>query len=118
MIPDSRWSRWIARAWPHLVEGRKLRVPRRLPHPTASGFRRTHLAEPVGQQKNWALALADGSRLHLHEFGDGRLTAHWDRIDPDAGLLRAVWHWLVESRSARLVLAATAASLLVPFLRS
>jgi hypothetical protein len=43
------------------------------------------------------VSCSDGSRIHVHEFPDGRLVAHRDRYDPDAGFGHAVAHLLTET---------------------
>lgn len=96
------WLRWLrSRAGP-LSAGKKIALPRWLPHPARAGFVRTVLAEDVGQVEDWGLRLSDGSRIHVHEFEGGALVAHRDKTDPTVGLLHAVWHWLTETRTGRL----------------
>ncbi len=107
------WSGWLRAAWPRLTNGEKLVVPWSLPHPSDAGFSTTTLAEDVGQVANWAVRLSDGSRIHVHEFGNGQLVAHRDPTDPARGPLHAVFHWLFESPSGKVVLGVGAVALLV-----
>lgn len=105
------WSDWLRAEWPWLTKGRKLPVPGWLPHPRDAGFTTTALAERVGQVTDWVLPLKDGSRIHVHEFPDGRLIAHRDPTDPERGPFHAVWHWLFESSSGKLALGIGAVAL-------
>jgi len=96
---DAGWRAWVLALWPSLVVGGRAVVPDALPHPRDAGFRRPRLAERVGQVADWVHPLSDGSRLHVHEFVDGRLVLHRDRFDPRG--LSAVVHWFAESRKGR-----------------
>lgn len=72
-------------------------VPSSLPHPSAGGFHLISPAMPDGQVGDWGLSLDDGSRIHLHEFADGRLIAHRDVFDPDRGIGHAIAHVIAET---------------------
>lgn len=112
----SDWSNWLIHMWNHLRRGKKIIAPQYLLHPCHAGFARTGLAEPIGQMSDWVLSLKDGSRIHIHEYRDGTLRVHRDRIDPSRGPIEAATHWFTESPSGQLVgmgLAATAAFWLV-----
>jgi ketosteroid isomerase-like protein len=91
--------------WPLLKAGEKVQVPFSLPHPSVSGFDCPDLAEDVGQSTDWVASFRDGSRVHLHEFTDGRIVAHRDKVDPARGPLDAVWHWFTEARSGQIAAA-------------
>ena len=103
------WDGLIASAWPHLVAGRQIEAPPGLPHPRWSGFESPLLAEPVGQSFDWVKSYADGSRIHVHEFSNGRLVVHRGATDPSVSPVHALWHWVTESTSGK-VFAATAAA--------
>lgn len=83
---------WITSNWPALVRGDKIEVPPWLPRPPESGFREVEIAMPAGQVRDWAVRVSDGSRVHVHEYPDGRLVAHRDRYDPDRGLGSTISH--------------------------
>lgn len=91
------WGGWITSCWNELARGSKLQVPGHLPHPRWVGFHAIDVATPEGQCSDWGLSLTDGSRIHVHEYSDGRLVAHRDRFDPAAGFLNAVKHLLTET---------------------
>ncbi len=99
------WGEWLGLAWEHLVAGRHLEVPHWLPHPTAAGFTRETLAMAAGQSADWVLPLDDESRLHVHEFSDGHLVAHRDKIDPNRSLMHAVAHIAWETEIGNVALA-------------
>ena len=102
------WARWFREHRDVLSGGEEheIPVPPDLPHPSRSGFTPTSLAEAVGQVHDWALPISDGSRLHVHEFEDGSMSVHRDATDPSRGLTSAVWHWVTESRSGRIIVVA------------
>lgn len=89
------WSSWLP--WAELCDGADLDVPKDLDHPSASGFQPTRLASYVGQKADWVHPLADGSRLHAHEYADGSVTLHRDRVDPARGPATAAVHWFSET---------------------
>jgi len=91
------WIAWINGNWVNLAPGVKLSAPRWLPSPAVSGFRPLPLASPEGQVSDWGLSFADGSRIHVHQFADGRYVVHRDRYDPDQGLGRMVAHLFGET---------------------
>lgn len=95
------WPSWLAAAWPSLVRGAHVALPPELPHPRAMGWRIPRAAVKVGQVTDWVQSLPDGSRLHVHEFPDGRLVCHRDRWDPSRGALHAVAHVLGETPTGR-----------------
>jgi hypothetical protein len=99
-----RWNSWIGDVWDSLVDGRKLVAPTWLPHPADAGFTKETLATDAGQIADWVLSLEDESRLHVHEFSDGRLVAHRDRIDPNRSPLHAVAHFAWETDIGRIAL--------------
>lgn len=37
------------------------------------------VASPEGQVSDWGLSFADGSRIHVHQFADGRYVVDRDR---------------------------------------
>ena len=76
------------------------------PDPRSLGFHRLAIAEQVGQIADWALPLADGSRLHLWQMPDGRWILHRDAIDPGRGPLQAAAHVATETRVGAAVIAA------------
>lgn len=69
-----------------------------MPHPATAGFQEQGIAEPAGQVRDWTLPVDDGSRIHVHEYPDGRMAAHRDEIDPDRGPVEAVVHVLKETK--------------------
>lgn len=92
-----RWVNWITQTWAPLSAGEKVEVPFWLGAPNQAGFRFIPLAHPVGQVRNWVLSMSDGSRIHVHEFADGRYVAHRDKHDPDRGLESSVAHLMQET---------------------
>jgi hypothetical protein len=67
------------------------------------------------------MSVEDGSRIHVHEFRDGSMVVHRDRIDPSRGPAHAVAHVVCETRIGRFgvlvtfaVVAGLAVSRLVP----
>lgn len=88
---------WLRQNWVVLVSGREVEWPLGLPHPVGAGFRPIEFAIPNGQCANWVHALSDGSRVHVHEYADGRLIAHRDRFDPDRDVGALVAHMLGET---------------------
>lgn len=101
-----QWLTLLQQYWSYLVSGQKLDVTCQVPHPSlVSEFSRTVLAEAHGQVVDWELPLTDGSRIHVHEFADGRLVVHRDAINPSRGPIEAVLHWLTETGTGAVVLA-------------
>jgi hypothetical protein len=97
------WDAWLGEEWDNLVRGKEIPVPPELPTPPEVGFIPTRLAKDVGQTADWSLPLQDGSRLHAHEF-ESAFLVHRDRLDPGRGPLRALWHWLTETREGTALL--------------
>ena len=91
------WTHWIAKQWPLLSRGRHVIAPAWLPHPAHVGFTRVALATPSGQVADWSLAYDDGSRVHIHEYADGRMVVHRDCLDPDRSIGGLVNHLLGET---------------------
>jgi hypothetical protein len=91
------WLSWINSQWSDLQGGKKVTAPGWLPTPRESGFQPIPIASPEGQCADWGLSLTDGSRVHVHQFNDGRRVVHRDRFDPDQGILRGVAHLLTET---------------------
>lgn len=100
---NTNWDLWLRQNWVALRRGAHVAVEGGwyLPHPSTAGFTRPPLAEGVGQVADWVVSCADGSRIHVHEFADGRLVAHRDATDPALGPVQAVNHWWSESKSGR-----------------
>lgn len=89
------WRRWAP--WAELHDGAHVDVPEDLEHPAEVGFEPTRLASYCGQAEDWAHPLPDGSRLHAHEYADGSVTLHRDRVDPARGPVPAAVHWMSET---------------------
>lgn len=89
-------SDWLADNWNALDSGDKLEFPPRLGHPRTLGFKQLTFALPAGQAQDWGMPLSDGSRLHVHEFSDGRLIVHRDKYDPDRGTEALIAHLVRE----------------------
>lgn len=104
-----RWNEWLS--WPELCAGEHIDVPADMPHPTCAGFEFTRLASRVGQAADWIHPLIDGSRLHAHEYRDGRLTVHRDALDPERNAPMAMIHWMSETPEGLGVAALLAAGL-------
>lgn len=102
-VTSDPWSAWYDQNRVAIFDRRRLVLPKTLPHPQVAGFRRTAFAESVGQVCDYVLPLPDGSRLHVHEFGDGTMKLHRDATDPARGVRFALWHWINESPSGRIV---------------
>jgi hypothetical protein len=92
--PAALWRDWLP--WAELAAGQKIEAPRTLPHPKEAGFRYTRWGRGVGQKADWVHPLPDHSRLHAHEFADGRIVVHRDILDPGRGPGTATVHWLNE----------------------
>jgi hypothetical protein len=97
VLPEApvEWSQWLP--WEELGAGREVDVPAGFDHPRDIGFRPTRLASYVGQRSDWVHPLGDGSRLHAHEWADGEVSLHRDRVDPARGPGTAAVHWLAET---------------------
>lgn len=91
------WKAWIDANWQQLKRGEKIDAPRWLGPPSAGGFRPQAFASPEGQTADWTLSLTDRSRIHIHEFADGRRRVHRDVHDPDQGFLDMIAHLFKET---------------------
>jgi hypothetical protein len=91
------WMQWISQNWVALAAGAKIEVPQDVGQPQEAGFRITSNASPEGQLADWALAMSDRSRIHVHVYADGRRIAHRDKHDPDRGIGDKVAHLLVDT---------------------
>lgn len=100
MSPE--WNVWIAGQWQRLAAGAHIQPPVGFPHPIDAGFARLTLAEPHGQTADYSASLADGSRIHLHEYADGTLLAHRDAYDP-VGVVATVKHLATETAVGPLI---------------
>lgn len=106
------WMPWIHERWPLLANRAKLEAPSWLPHPRwTEGFSAIAVATPEGQIANWGLPLSDGSRIHVHEFSDGKLIAHRDQFDPERSPLHLVAHLALETPVGLIALACTVGAL-------
>ena len=104
---NEAWRQFLVLNWDRLVAGGRVEVPPSLPNPSLAGFSRPWISEDGGQLIDWTLSLADGSRIHAHEYGDGGIVIHRDEIDPK-GLFSGPWHVLTETHFGSLVLRAGA----------
>lgn len=91
------WIGWIASVWPRLKARAKVEAPACLPHPEDGGFSPESIATPEGQCCDWVLSYDDGSRIHIHEFCDGRRVVHRDQYDPNQGLGNLIAHLALET---------------------
>lgn len=91
------WNAWINSNWEQLKKGAKIDAPRLLGPPSAGGFRPQAFASPEGQVSDWTMSLTDRSRIHIHEFADGRRRVHRDEHDPDQGFLDMFAHLFKET---------------------
>jgi hypothetical protein len=91
------WVSWIHQYWQHLASGSKIQAPRWLPAPADAGFTLIEIAHPAGQARDWGLSMADGSRIHVHEYADGRRVVHRDAYDPNRGLGHTLAHLMQET---------------------
>ena len=101
---DPSWAEWLNSVWPTLEARGHLPVPPVLPHPGAAGFAQPLFAEPQGQVRDYVYSVADGSRVHLHEYADGAMVAHRDASDPHQGVLPALRHLAFETVLGRTAL--------------
>lgn len=92
------WREFVNTHAGNLRAGALVALPEGMP---LEGWKRLRWAEAAGQVADLAFPCADGSRLHVHIFADGRRLMHRDRWDPERGPVAAVLHWLVETRSGR-----------------
>lgn len=98
------WLMWIGEHWDELEARKKLTAPSWLPHPGKAGFKQESVATPAGQCRDWVLSLPDQSRVHVHEFRDGRLVAHRDKYDPNSSPMNAIAHFFGETEIGRVAL--------------
>ena len=96
------WASWLVERWDDFAAGQEIGVPSYFLHPSVAGFSHETLATDKGQVSNWVRSLEDGSRIHVHEFADGRLVAHRDKIDPNGSVIHAVAHFATETELGRL----------------
>jgi hypothetical protein len=91
------WLPLIQVHWQQLVNGGRVHAPAWLDSPGNYGFKRLGIALPQGQSADWAMSCSDGSRIHIHEFLDGRRVIHRDKHDPDKDLGSMIAHLLTET---------------------
>ena len=112
--PSITWDEWLSGVWSALLAGQHITVPTDLPHPETTGFHTPRMALKVGQIADWVMSCPnDGSRVHLHEFADGRLVAHRDCTDPGRSPIHAMWHVATETPTGRRVAKMLARSALI-----
>lgn len=98
IVVSQAWDWWLSANWSDLVGGAKIVAPQHLPHPQFSGFLKEQIATPGGQSADWVLSVTvDGSRVHVHEFANGRLVVHRDRYDPNRSLGHLIAHLVAET---------------------
>jgi len=105
----------VKELWPRLVRGEKLHVAAGVvehPRDRPDLFAPPPGAWPDGQTCDYVWRLGRGGRVHAQCFGSDEhatIRLHLDRWDPDAGLVSAALHFLVETPLGRVVgLVATA----------
>jgi hypothetical protein len=91
------WVTWITQNWQRLAPGVKIEAPHWFGAPVEAGFEPIGIAHPVGQARDWGMSFTDGSRIHIHEFANGRRVVHRDKHDPRRGLGHAVAHLMQET---------------------
>lgn len=96
-LVNTQWLRWITENWSALIAGWKLEAPSWLLPMPESGFSAQPFASPDGQVADWTLSMRDESRIHVHEFADGRRIVHRDKHDPDQGILNMLAHLAFET---------------------
>lgn len=92
-----QWVAWINQWWGHLSAGQKIVASPHLPAVAESGFEEIQIAHPVGQLRDWGFSMPDGSRVHVHEYADGRRVVHRDQHDPKRSLGAALAHLFQET---------------------
>src|SRR5262245_41051360 len=97
------FNSWLRTAWRPLQRGQRLGWPAWLERPRDLGFHAPTAALQVGQVRDWVLPVDDGSRLHIHEYSDGRLIVHRDQYDPEKSLGSRLLHILTETPVGPLV---------------
>jgi hypothetical protein len=106
------WVAWIQQNWQSLVSGLKINAHYGLAAPPEAGFEAIGFAHPVGQIRDWGLSMTDGSRIHVHEYADGRRVVHRDKHDPKRGLGPALAHLMQETPYGMLALGCGALALI------
>lgn len=106
------WNGWIYSNKEPLVAGAKIAAPQWLGSPSLGGLRPITSAAYEGQVRDWGLSLHDGSRIHVHEYPDGRYVAHRDSHDPDRGVGNMVAHLVFDTPLGLIALATSAVWLL------
>ena len=91
------WVAWIGENWLALEKGSKIEAPWWLVPLAQAGFRRTECASPEGRAAHWTLALDDRSRIHVHEYPDGRRVVHRDKHNPEAGPADMIAHLMFDT---------------------
>lgn len=91
------WSNWLYLNREALANGVKIEAPTWLGSLGTAGFRPISSASYDGQAVDWALSLDDRSRIHVHEYADGRCVVHRDRHDPDRGFADMAAHLAFET---------------------
>lgn len=91
------WMGWINQQWQRLLNGEKIDAPAWLAAPADAGFEAIEIAHPVGQSGDWGLPLTDDSRIHVHEFANGRRVVHRDVHNPKRGLGPMLAHVMQET---------------------
>jgi len=101
MTPD--WTAFLSAAWPALVRGEKVAAPELITPPSEAGFVAPWISESAGQHADWCASLADGSRIHVHEYWGPTVLrlVHRDVFDPGQGVFRAAGHFTTETRLGR-----------------
>jgi hypothetical protein len=94
---NNQWLSWIRQNWPGLEAGERIEAPRAFVPPSQCGFVAQPFASPEGQTADWTLSIGDQSRVHIHEFADGRRVVHRDKHDPDQGILSMLAHLTFET---------------------
>jgi hypothetical protein len=107
------WMGWINQNWQRLVSGDKINAPIGLAAPEEAGFEMIEVAHPVGQSRDWGLSVSDGSRIHVHEYADGRRVVHRDAHNPKRGLGPMLAHLMQETPYGALAIGAGTLYLLV-----
>lgn len=98
------WMSWVSQNWQRLLNGEKIPAPAWLAAPGVAGFEVIEIAHPVGQARDWGLSLSDDSRIHVHEYADGRRVVHRDVHNPKRGLGPMLAHLMQETPYGMLAL--------------
>jgi hypothetical protein len=91
------WMAWITQHWQRFVNGEKIDAPIWFAPPADAGFEVIEIAHPVGQTRDWGLPLSDDSRIHVHEYANGRRVVHRDVHNPKRGLGPMLAHLMQET---------------------